>query len=229
MKIQRLINSALVALVAVFIGACASTAPTPEKAEWDGLIRQPHPRLSAVFVRPGAPEDMAAFRSVMLSPVEVSFSSNFETGRRSGSVARGLNASDMTAIQDDLAGIFRDVFREELARGGYALVEKPGPETLKVTAAIVDLFIAAPSAAQGTGRSRIYTANTGRMTLVIELRDSVTGELLARAVDAQAGRNSGSLQVANRVTNSGDAQRAIRVWATALRQALDDMYARAAR
>lgn len=227
MKSLRLFESALLVIVAVFLGACATTASTPEEVEWDGLVRQPHPRLSAVFVRPGAPEDMTAFRSVMLSPVEVSFSSDFESGRRSGSVARRLNASDMTAIQDNLASLFRDIFREELASGGYTLVEEAGPETLKVTAAIVDLFITAPSAADGAGRSRTYTANTGRMTLVIELRDSVTGEILARAVDARAGRNSGFLTVTNRVTNTADARRAIRVWATALRDALDEMYARA--
>jgi hypothetical protein len=77
------------------------------------------------------------------------------------------------------------------------------------------------------GRSRTYTASTGRMTLVAELRDSMTGELLARAVDARSGRSGGTWQVTNRVTNTADARRAMGIWATALRQALDEMYGRA--
>jgi hypothetical protein len=169
---------------------------------------------------------MAAFRNVILDPVYVSFASDFESGRRSGSVARRLNASDMAAIRQNVADLFQQVFREELAAGGYAVVEEPGPETLRVSAAIVDLFISAPAAAEGAGRSRTYTANTGRMTLVAELRDSVTGEILARAVDGRSGRNTGFWTITNRVTNTADARRAIRVWATALREALDEMYGR---
>ncbi len=65
------------------------------------------------------------------------------------------------------------------------------------------------------------------MTLVAELRDSMTGELLARAVDARGARSSGTWQVTNRVTNTADARRAMGIWATALRQALDEMYGRA--
>ena len=67
------------------------------------------------------------------------------------------------------------------------------------------------------------------MTLVAELRDSVTGEILARAVDARSGRSSGTWTVTNRVTNTADARRAIGIWATALRQGLDEMYGRARR
>jgi hypothetical protein len=62
------------------------------------------------------------------------------------------------------------------------------------------------------------------MTLVLELRDSVTGETLARIVDTRAGRTSGMLTITNRVTNTADAQRAMRTWARALRDALDSLY-----
>jgi hypothetical protein len=212
-------------LGAVLLGGCATTGQQQE-AEWDGLVRQPHPRLSAVFVRPGAQEEMGAFRSVMLEPVYVSFASDFETGRRSGSASRRLNADDLAAIRQSLGDLFQQIFREELESGGYEIVEQPGPETLRVSAAIVDLFITAPDAAQPTGRSRTYTANSGRMTLVVELRDSVTGEILARAVDGQSGRGTGTWTVSNRVTNTADARRALRVWARALRDGLDELYAR---
>ena len=120
----------------------------------------------------------------------------------------------------------RETLRAELARGGYKLVDEAGPDTLRVTAAIVDLYVTAPDT-MTAGRSRTYTANSGRMTLVAELRDSVTGELLARAVDARSARTAGSWGITNRVTNTADARRAMGIWATALRQALDDMYGRA--
>jgi hypothetical protein len=211
---------ALSLLAATLVAGCASTQRGP--TEWDGLVRKPGTRLDAVFVRPDV--EIPAFRSVMIDPVTVSFASNWDPNARTTSPSRRLDAGDIQAIQDGLATMFRDVFREELARGGYQLVDQPGPDTLRVTPAIVDLFISAPDTM--TPGSRTYTANAGRMTLVVELRDSVTGELLARAVDARGGRNTGTLSVTNRVTNTADARRAIGVWATALRSGLDDLYQR---
>jgi hypothetical protein len=62
------------------------------------------------------------------------------------------------------------------------------------------------------------------MTLVLEVRDSVTGETLARVVDGRSGRTSGVMTVTNRVTNTADARRIIRIWAQALRSGLDSLY-----
>ena len=215
----------MLAVGTLLVAGCANMGQEP-KTEWDGLVRQPGTRLNAVFVRPGAEQEIVAFRSVLLDPVPVSFARDFDPNRNTRSSARRLDAEDMAAIQDNLSTLFREVFRDELASGGYTLVEEAGPETLRVTAAIVDLFINAPDT-MTAGRSRTYTANSGRMTLVVELRDSVTGELLARAVDTRAGRGTGTWTIANRVTNTADARRAIRVWAVALRQGLDDLYKRA--
>jgi hypothetical protein len=215
--------SVLVALLATVVAGCASTRPTAP-AEWDGLVLQPGTRLNSVWVKPDA--ELPAYRSVMLDPVEVRFARNWDPNRGGRSQLSRLNADDLAAIQSGLAELFREVFREELARGGYELVDQAGPDTLRVSAAIVDLYITAPDAL-AAGRTRTYTANAGRMTLVAELRDSTTGEILARAVDARSGRNTGTLEIANRVTNTADARRAIRVWATALREGLDQMYGRA--
>jgi hypothetical protein len=74
------------------------------------------------------------------------------------------------------------------------------------------------------GRSRTYTANSGRMTLVLEVRDSVTGETLARVVDGRSARNAGLMTVTNRVTNTADARRIVRTWSQALVAALDSLY-----
>jgi hypothetical protein len=213
----------LLVLCAAALAGCASTRTAPAD-EWDGLVRQTGTRLGAVFVRPDA--EIVGYRSVMIDPVEVSFARNWDPNRGGRSGLNRLDAGDMAAIQAGVADLFRETFRAELERGGYQLVDVAGPDTLRVTAAIVDLYVTAPDT-MSAGRSRTYTANTGRMTLVAELRDSMTGELLARAVDARSARSSGILQVTNRVTNTADARRAMGIWATALRQALDEMYGRA--
>jgi hypothetical protein len=60
------------------------------------------------------------------------------------------------------------------------------------------------------------------MTLVAELRDSVTGKLMARAVDSVQARNTGTFMITTSVTNLGDARTALSKWAGELREGLDD-------
>ncbi len=131
----------------------------------------------------------------------------------------------MAAIQTGLATMFRETFSADLARSNFQLVEQAGPQTLRVSAAIVNLYVTAPDT-MTAGRSRTFTANSGQMTLVVELRDSVTGELLARAVDTQRGRSAGNMSFTNNVTNTADARRAINTWSSALIQGLNELYNR---
>jgi len=208
----------------VLLAACASTRSQPV-SEWDGLVRQRSTRLGALFVKPDA--EIAGYRDVVLDPVEVSFARNWDPNRGGRGPGRRLNATDVEAIQTRLADMFREIFTAELGRAGYQIVDQAGPDTLRIRAAIVDLYVTAPDP-MPAGRVRTYTANSGRMTLVLEVSDSVTDEILARAVDTRTGRASGTWTVTNRGTNTADARRAIAAWASGLRQALDELYGRGA-
>jgi len=159
------------------------------------------------------PEDYAAFPSYWDDPTV-----------RKWNLWGYVDARDVAAIQSRLAEMVHEIFVDELNRAGYPLVAEPSHETLRVTVAIVDLFITAPDT-MSPERTSTFTADSGRMTLVLELRDSVTGEVLARAADTRTGRRSGPLTVTSRTTNTADARRAIRIWASGLRQALAEMYA----
>jgi hypothetical protein len=207
------------ALATIVLAGCATTQRGP--AEWDGLVRQPNTRLDAVFLQPDA--EIPSYTSIMLAPATVQFARNWDPNRGGRSTSRRLDAADIAAIKDNLAGMLGDTFRQELTAGGYQVVTEPGPDTLLVIPAIVDLYITAPDT-MSAGRSRTYTANSGRMTLVLELRDSVTGETLARVVDGQSGRNIGIMTITNRATNTADAQRAMNIWARSLRGGLDSLH-----
>jgi len=220
---NRTLIPILLAVGATILAGCSSSRPAPVN-EWDGLVLRPDTRLGAVFVKPDA--EIVAYTSVLLDPLQVSFATNWDPNSSRRGASGRLNAGDLAAIKDQLATLFQETFRAELARGGYTLVNEPGPDTLRVTPAVIDLYISAPDTASA-GRTRTYVANSGRMTLVVELRDSVTGEVLARAVDTQSGRGFGMMTWTNRTTNIADARRAIGIWASALRRGLDEMYGRA--
>ena len=196
----------------------ALAADRPETPDsWDGMPRVKRPGLDAVYVRDGV--TLAKYKRVTLDPVEVSFDKNWNPRRGPGA----FDEADPAAIREGLAKLARDVFRRELEKkGGYPLVEQPGTDVLRVRAQIVNLYINAPDT-NGPGITHTYVIDAGEMTLVAELYDSQTNALIARVVDRQRGLERGlnELQIANRVTNTAEADRIISTWARRLRDALD--------
>ena len=161
-----------------------------------------------------------------LDPIEVEFDKNWKPNDSQRGASRRLTNDDLEKIKKALAEEFRKVFTEELTENGYQVVTEDDDDVLRVSAAIVNLYITAPDK-MSAGRSRTYTTSTGHMTLVAELRDSVTGKLMARAVDTVQGRDTGSFQISNSVTNMSAARTALSKWARVLREGMDEATGRA--
>jgi hypothetical protein len=207
---------ALLALGALAAPGCAAEKPPPQ--QWDGLERRPNKVLDNVYVRPNV--RFTAYQSVRLDPVIVEFDEDWDPNRGVKSPSRRLAASDIQEIRTDLATVFHRVLAETLAKGGYPLVAADGEDVLRVTAGLVDVYINAPGKSAAETKNT-YVMESGRMTVYLELRDSVTGQVLARAVDTTRGSSSGTLQWAGSVSNSVDAKQAFGEWASQLRRALD--------
>jgi hypothetical protein len=62
------------------------------------------------------------------------------------------------------------------------------------------------------------------MTLVIELYDSVSNEILARAIDRRRARNVGNIQWTTSGTNRDAARKILKRWANLLVSRLDDVH-----
>jgi hypothetical protein len=217
-----------VALALLVSGAVALlpslvAADEPPK-EWDGLARVKSKNLDHVYKLPEA--DFSGYKRVRLDPIEVEFDKNWKPNDSTRSPSQRLTNDDIEKIKQALAEEFRKVFTEELAKNGYPVVGESGDDVLRVSAAIVNLYITAPEK-MTAGRSRTYTTSAGHMTLIAELRDSVTGKLMARAVDSVQGRDTGNFMITNSVTNMSSARTALTKWARVLREGLDDATGRA--
>jgi hypothetical protein len=216
------------AFALLMIGALAGTLPVtaadePPK-EWDGLARVNSKQIDHLYKLPEA--DFSGYKRVRLDPIEVEFDKNWKPNDSTRSPSSRLSNSDLEKIKQTLAEEFRKVFTEELTKNGYPVVNEDGDEVLRVSAAIVNLYINAPDK-PSAGRSRTYTTSAGHMTLVAELRDSVTGKLMARAVDSVQGRDTGPFMVTTSVTNLAAARTALSKWARVLREGLDAATGRA--
>ena len=212
----------ILAVACLVAGSVAGAATPPET--WDGLEYRKTKGLDGVYVRPGV--EIKAYKSLVLAPVQVAFDKNWDPNKNSRGLAGQLSSDDMQEIRENMASEFRRIFGEQLAGAGYDVVAKPLDDTLVVAAALADVYINAPDQ-MSSGRSYSYTMNAGRMTLVMELRDGPTGQLLARVVDRYAGKQTSYATIANSVTNSAEFRQAITAWAKRLVKGLDSLEGKA--
>lgn len=78
--------------------------------------------------------------------------------------------------------IFRDAFLSELE--GYAIVDESGPTTMTVEASLVDLRNSAGTQMPKMRSSIRDLATPGSILFLMEMRDSVSDRVLARAADS---------------------------------------------
>jgi hypothetical protein len=124
-------------------------------------------------------------------------------------------------IRTGVAKIVHEGFVKELQnKGSYKVVDEIGPDVLRVKTYIANLYVSAPDT--GTAAiSRTCTVSAGEMTLVGELYDSETGQILARVVDRREARRVGTLMLTNSATNAEEARSTASAWARILRSGLD--------
>lgn len=215
-----MIRPVLFAVLLACLGPLTSAGAAEPPPTWDGLVLTKRKGLDIVYIRPDT--EFPGYRTVLLEqPVEVAFDPDFTAEERRG---RRLSAADLERIRTDIAAEFRKVFAERLGKGGYTLVEAVGEDTLRVGVALIDIYINAPDQPTA-GRGRTFTMETGRVTLVMELRDGPTGAVLARVIDGRTADSGGGMQVANSVTNSAEFRRLVRSWTDRLVKALDTVNA----
>jgi hypothetical protein len=207
---MRLLMTAVLAL-ATLTGCVVNAPPVAERTP-DGLVRLPGRQADTVYAVPGV--SLAPYKRVMLDSVDLAFKLDWQKRHPE------ITESDVTRIRSQGAAVFYEIFSAALTQNnGYPLVTQPGPDVLRVTASITELDVAA--APDSNGAKRMYVVSPSDLTMLMELRDSTTGALLARAIDRDKGRAVGNLQVVDAVSNSAEARRALELWAGLLRGALD--------
>jgi Protein of unknown function (DUF3313) len=220
MKLIRLVGIAVwlaAALCAQAALAASPSAAVHEVMSHDGLQVVKVKGIELAYARPGA--SLAAYNRVMLEPVEVAFSKDWNPNRTGSSFK--LSAEERDEIRKGVAQLVYDEFKRALQdKSSYQVVDAVGPDVLRVKVNIINLYVNAPDTLTA-GRTRTYTASAGEMTLVAEMFDSESGQVLARAVDRRDARRAGNLSFANSVTNSSEARIIASSWARILRDAMD--------
>ncbi|TDJ35369.1 MAG: DUF3313 family protein [Gammaproteobacteria bacterium] len=190
---------------------------------YDGLTLVPDSKVAVAYIDPDA--DFSIYDKIIILDCTVAFRKDWQRDHKQAGSRIRISSRDMEKIKADVADLFREVFTEKLSGdGGYKIVDTAGDDVLLVRPAIIDLDITAPDT-MSAGRSYTYTSSAGAATIYIELFDSVTGDILARAADRKVARKVGGyMSYSSRLTNRAEARRMLGSWAELLRDRLDEFH-----
>lgn len=196
--------------------------PTAETT-YDGLVRVDNTVMSKVWVREDI--NLANYDKILLKGADVHYRDVKLPGgeRYYSSNQQFFPMSEKD--KDDFEKVVSEGFRKELEKSKYfEIVDEPGPTTLTVVGTLIDVVSRMPPETPGRD---VYLSNYGEATLVIELRDSGSDEILARAADRKAAQpfmNQVESTPATSVSANFEVMRVVSQWGTLLTNGLDYLH-----
>jgi Protein of unknown function (DUF3313) len=210
------IVTSLATLVASGSPLAATPADLDKAMSHGGLQKITIKGIDLAYARPGA--SLASYDRVQLEPIDVAFRKDWNPTRPGSNIK--VSSGEREKIRTGVAKIVYEEFVKELQSDSvYKLVDSAAPGVLRVKVKILNLYATAASAT--TPMSRNYTVSPAEMTLLAELYDSETGEVLARVVDRSDGRQTHELSFTNSAMNIDEAHTTASEWARILRNGLD--------
>ena len=219
-------NKLVVIGLTVFVAGCAGepalqTGPNAETT-FDGLVRIDNARFEAAWIDPDV--DLKKYNKIIPGGAEFEFRN---VQKMSASAARRSNEKEFWISDTNkqrLVDTVTEVFTEELQKSEhFTVTDEPGPDALIIVGGLHDIVSQVPP--EDVGRSEIWLRSVGEATLVIELRDSLSNEVVYRAVERRAAENVGNQMIrANTATTWAEVRRWARRWAVRLREGLDSIH-----
>ncbi len=192
---KRLERPALLSSAILALCACSTTTIV------EPFFRPESARVDQAYVSPTA--DFSIYTKLLAEPLEIYYPDDGPTPDE--------------AELERLRAIFRDAFLPKLE--GYELVQVPGPDVLRVRAQIIDLKLVGPLGNYVPSGRLQELVTKGQLTFLMELRDSLTDRVLARAGETEDGASTSLTDTdASWVEVNAAAQR----WAGLFRNWLDE-------
>jgi Protein of unknown function (DUF3313) len=226
---SRIAAFGVATLAAALFAGTGGAAPKQPRIEtgpdaevtFDGLVRVQKSVVDAAWVKPTL--DLTPYKKLMVVSQGVSFRklepvSAYQARKETQFPVKEEN-------KERLSRELKTAFEAELGKQQrYQIVNQPGPDVLLLVGAVIDVVSNIPPDIDSArfGRGGVYLTSIGDATLVIELRDSESGEILARAADRRAAESPFAFEV-NNVTAWSEVRRLASSWATLLRKRLEEI------
>jgi hypothetical protein len=200
---------------------------TPEAdITYDGLVRDENATLQNVWIKTDI--DLASYRGYMLD-VDLEFRMPRGGEPRSSASEFPLTEHD----QQSLTAFVEDTFREELLKSRYfSEGESPGSAVVRIHVRLMDIVALTPKnpdTGVGTNQdaesmARLYVSSVGEATLVGEVFDTTTGEIIARFVERRAGRQAVGGVQSSRASGWAEIAPGVKRWGGLVRDRMDQIH-----
>jgi hypothetical protein len=211
-------------LAAAAVAAASPAAADKLPATWDGLVQVKASKLAAVYLLPDA--DFRAYSQVMFDPSEVAFEKDWAQNynEQAISLEGRVSSSDVQkGIADAQAGLDK-IFPQVFAKEGFQVATAPAANVARISVGVMNLSVTAPDVGIGMGTN--FAVDAGEATLVLEVRDSLTNQLLGRGLDRrEAGDDDGAGFPRTSVSNREDFKELFETWATIAAKGLTELRA----
>ena len=196
-------------LVGCFLGFATSAemrsseSQEQQRTSWQQIN---HPSIDFLFVRPAV--DFTGYGSVIIDPVSIWYNND-----------SALTAQEVESNLDEIRLRFHDAFEQALENSGYEVAVVPGHDALRLHVEIIDLRVNRATDNANLWRDRfLFRVLPGRITLVAELADSTTGEVLLRVADLED--SDGNRFTTNIMTAWEDVDAAFDMWSAMISQTI---------
>jgi uncharacterized protein DUF3313 len=205
MKLRTL---AIAALLTTGVTAPVLAASVPA----DGLVPVSSSQLDELYLAPGT--SVSGYRKVMIDPASVAFHPYWlkHSYNRDIEVVAPVREDEINRIAHDAASSAYNGLVEAFRARGYEIVTAPGPGVLRLSPAVSDLYVNAPTRSTPY-RTKSYTREPGDAVFRLEARDSVTGAVLGRVAHHGRATQVSRLSRADDVSNLFWLDTVLRRWA----------------
>lgn len=211
---------------ALLIVGCVSKPPAFQQGPdaevaYDGLVRVDNTSFKRVWADPDA--DLSGYTKILPMKAAIEFRAVKGSGRSSMRLSSDSEFPIDDRNREKLVAEIGKVLSEEISSNTrFAITDKPAQDTLILAVSLLDIVSQVPP--ESIGRGDVYLSRVGEITLVIELKDSRSGETLLRAAERGAAEPAGSRMVrSSPVTTWAEVRRLARRWGTKIRNGLESL------
>ena len=170
------------ALLLVFGVANSQDKETPPDVTPDGLVRITDGPFELAYRRPGA--DFSSYRKIQVRPIAIEYAKTPDLTRAVQKAQRNYRLSDEQRhrVSQAFARSFTRAFTRD---GQWKLTTDKGADTLTVRIALANMAVHVPLNKR-IRDPEIQVDEAAEVTLVVELRDSITDTPIARGRDTKS-------------------------------------------
>ncbi len=188
-------------LIGLLLSCAALFMAQAARADWQAVDNQ---QLDYAFINEGAQPGM--YNKVLIDPLTVWYA-----------VDERQDAGVWESNVDLLRDRFRAAVQEELDAREIELADEPGPGVLRLHVELVDLKINIDKAYRNPWADRfVFQTMPGRMTVIAELQDAKTDQVLFRLADLES-------EPVNQAAVWDEVDAALSSWSHTLAQVVTDI------